>query len=144
MIYNVREQVIMVEKLTDISFEGAKTPEEIEKVVQDNLGISFAECGQVLSQSLLERAEELVGELLNIAPYGDYAKVTEDPEQILSFLKEEAVKPENWKISWIDIKGELMELMFDNQAVDDGDILKGFVFIGLSGKIRHAFAQVHA
>jgi hypothetical protein len=143
MIYNVGEQVIMVEKLTDISFEGAKTPEEIEKVVQDNLGISFAECGQVLSQSLLERAEELVGEL-NIAPYGDYAKVTEDPEQILSFLKEEAVKPENWKISWIDIKGELMELMFDNQAVDDGDILKGFVFIGLSGKIRHAFAQVHA
>jgi hypothetical protein len=134
----------MVEKLTDISFEGAKTPEEIEKVVQDNLGISFAECGQALSQSLLERAEELVGELLNVAPYGDYAKVTEDPEQILSFLQEEAVKPENWKISWIDIKGELMELMFDNQAVDDGDILKGFVFVGLSGKIRHAFAQVHA
>ncbi len=137
----------MVESFKDLLPEEAKTPEEIDKVLQEKLGIGLSEMSKALSDSVLERAEEFAEELMNIAPYGDYSKLTEDPEVIIKFLKEEASKPENWKIQFIEAKKEkdqLIEFVFFNKAVDDGDILKGFVFVGLSGKIRHAFAQVNS
>jgi hypothetical protein len=136
----------MVESFKEISFAECKKPEDFEKVLQDKLGIGFAECTQALSTSLQERAEEVAQDLPSMAPHGDYDKLTEDQAEIAKFLKEEASKPEHWEIDFIEVRSEkdqLMELIFINKAVDDGDILKGFVFIGLSGKIRHAFAQVH-
>jgi len=102
---------------------------------------------RALSDSLLERIEELAEELMNIAPYGDYSKLMEEKDGITKFLQDEASKPENWKIQFIEAKKEkdqLIEFVFFNKSVDDGDILKGFVFVGLSGKIRHAFAQVNS
>jgi hypothetical protein len=137
----------MVESFKDLLPEEAKSPEEIDKVLQEKLGIGLAEMSQALSDSVLERADEFAEELMNIAPYGDYSKLTEDSEVIVKFLKEEATKLENWKIQFIEAKKEkdqLIEFVFFNKSVDDGDILKGFVFVGLSGKIRHAFAQVNS
>lgn len=137
----------MVEKMSEVPLKETKTPEEMDKVLREHLGIGFAECAQALSASLAERAEELMEDIINLAPYGDYDKITEDPEVILKFLKEEAVKPENWEIQFVEVKKEsdqLMEMVFFNKSVDDGDILKGFVFVGISGKIRHAFTQVHS
>lgn len=134
----------MVDKLADIPLKDCKTIEEMDETLRKHLGIGFAECAQVLSDAVAERAEELVEDMLNMAPYGDYDKITEDKAVMLAFLKEEATKPENWEIQFMDAKkdSQLMELVFFNKSVDDGDILKGFVFIGLSGKIRHAFPQV--
>lgn len=137
----------MVESFKDLLPEDAKTPEEIDKVLQEKLGISLAEMSKALSDSVSERAEELAEDTMNIAPYGDYSKLIEEKEDILKFLQEEAIKFENWKIQFIEAKKEkdqLIEFVFFNKAVDDGDILKGFVFVGLSGKIRHAFAQVNS
>jgi len=121
--------------------------EAVDKLLQEHLHISLAECTQALSNSLAERAEELLPDLFNLAPYGDYEKFTEDEVIILQFLKEEAVKPENWELQFMEVKkkdDQLLEMIFFNKAVDDGDILKGFVFLGLSGVIRHAFTQVHS
>lgn len=137
----------MVESFKDLLPEEAKTPEEIDKVLQEKLGIGLSEMAKALSDSLLERTEELAEELMNIAPYGDYSKLMEETDSITKFLQDEASKPENWKIQFIEAKKEkdqLIEFVFFNKAVDDGDILKGFVFVGLSGKIRHAFAQVNS
>ena len=117
----------------------------MDKLIREHLGIGFSECAQALSDSLTERAEELAEETINLAPYGDYDKITEDKEVIAKFFKEEAVKVENWEIQFVEIRkatDQLMEMVFFNKAVDDGDILKGFVFVGISGKIRHAFVQV--
>ncbi len=136
----------MVEDFKEISFDNLKELEEIDGVLRDKLGIGFAECTQALCDSLLERAEEVVEDLPSMAPHGDYSKLMEDPESITKFLREEAAKPENWKFEMLEVrkaKDQLMELIFVNKTVDDGDILKGFVFVGLSGKIRHAFVQVH-
>jgi len=135
----------MVDKLSDIPLKDTKTSEEMDKVLREHLGIGFSECAEALSASVAERAGELAEEMINLAPYGDYDKVMEDKGLILSFLREEATKVENWAIEFIEVRkatDQLMELVFFNKAVDDGDILKGFVFVGLSGKIRHAFAQV--
>jgi len=137
----------MVESFKDLLPEEVKTPEEIDKVLQEKLGIGLSEMARALSDSLLERTEELAEELMNIAPYGDYSKLMEEKDGITKFLQDEASKPENWKIQFIEAKKEkdqLIEFVFFNKSVDDGDILKGFVFVGLSGKIRHAFAQVNS
>lgn len=137
----------MIKNLTDIPLKDSKSPEEMDKMLREHLGIGFSECAQALSESLMSRADELMVDMINLAPYGDYDKMTEDPIVILNFLKEEAAKPENWEIQFVEIKktqDQLMELVFFNKAVDDGDLLKGFVFVGLSGKIRHAFAQIHS
>ena len=135
----------MVESFKEIPFAEAKGEEEIDKLLQEKLGISLAECATALCDSLRERAEEVAEEMTSLAPNGDYEKLMEEPEAIIKFLREEATKPECWALEFLETKKEksqLMELVFANKAVDDGDSLKGFVFIGLSGKIRHAFTQV--
>lgn len=127
--------------------DAAKKTEEIDDILRKHLTIGFSECAEALGQFLLERGEECLEDMINLAPYGDYSKLTEDKEVMLRFLKEEAVKPENWEIQLVEVKkkgDQLIEILFFNKAVDDGDILKGFVFVGASGKIRHAFVQAHS
>jgi hypothetical protein len=128
-------------------FRKTKEPEDLDRILKEKLGIGFAECQQALCDSLQERAEEMSQDMTTMAPHGDYGKLMEDAESIAKFLREEASKPEHWKIEFIELRKEsdqLMEMIFFNKAVDDGDLLKGFVFVGLSGKIRHAFAQVNS
>jgi hypothetical protein len=137
----------MPDSFKHIPFGDAKKTEEIDALLQEHLKISLNDCHEALSNSLQKRAEEMAAELTSLAPYGDYGKLTEDPEIITTFLREEATKLDNWKIEFLEVKSDkdqLMELVFHNKAVDDGDILKGFVFIGLSGKIRHAFPQINS
>lgn len=135
----------MVDSIKDISFDDAKKVEDIDKILQDNLHVSLAQCTEALANSLQERAEEFVEELVSVAPHGDYGKLLEGPDAILKFLKEEAYKPEHWSLEMLgarDEKDQIVELVFQNKAIDDGDMLKGYVFVGLSGTIRHAFPQV--
>lgn len=114
-------------------------------ILQEKLGITMEQCSQLLSEALLKKVDDLVEELPSMAPLGDYSKMTEDKEVMRQFLREEAFKPEHWKLEMLEVRkdSKLMELLFMNKAVDDGDIVKGFVFVGVSGKIRHAFVQVH-
>jgi len=135
-----------MESFKDLVGEDAKTPEDIDKKVQEKLGIGLREMAGALCDALQRRAEEVGTDCYSIAPYGDYGKLIEDPEQIVKFLREEAAKVENWKLDFLEVKkkdDKLIEFVFINSAVDDGDVLKGFVFVGFSGNIRHAFAQVH-
>ena len=135
----------MVESFKEIPFSDAKNYEELDVMIRKHLGIGFSECQQSLSESLMARAEELAEEIPSVAPYNNYDKFTEDKIVIANFLREEAHKPENWEIQFVESKkdSELIEFIFFNKAVDEGDILKGFVFVGLSGTIRHSFAQVN-
>ena len=133
----------MVDSFKDISFETAKTPEDLYAILTEKLGITMAQCQEALSKSLRERAGELVENIANVAPYNNYDKLLESPELIVAFLKDEATKPENWKIAYLDVeKDKLLKIVFENLAVDDGEILKGYTYINLNGKIQHAFTQV--
>ena len=134
----------MIESFKDLTFEGCKTEEDAAARLQEKLGLALQDCKEALSNSLLIRAEEVVTDLPSCAPYGDYAKLMEDPEVIQKFLEDEASKVENWEIVFFYARKEqdkVAEFVFYNKAVDDGDILKGYVYVGLSGKIRHAFCQ---
>ena len=74
---------------------------------------------------------------------GNYEKLIEDNEGMAEFLKTEGHKPEHWELHYISC-GEndaLIQFMFMNKAIDQGDTFKGLVYVSKSGKIRHAFAQ---
>lgn len=134
------------EKLAE-DLDAAKENSETDGILRKHLTIGFAECSEALAKFILERGEECLEDMINLAPYGDYNALTEDKEVMLKFLQEEAIKPENWVIQMVEVKkkgDQLIELLFFNKSVDDGDILKGFVFVGASGKIRHAFVQAHS
>lgn len=135
----------MADKFKDIPFDDAKKPEDVDKLLQEHLGISVQQCTEALATSLQERGDEYVEELISVAPHGNYEKLIEDPAAIAKFLKEEAYKSEHWKLELLGVRSEkdqLVELIFLNTAIDDGDTLKGYVFVGLSGNIRHVFPQV--
>ena len=130
-------------------FELLKDSEELEKdlenILKTQLNLTLDSCYECLSKDLQQSAPEVAKELFTVAPNGDYSKLMEDAEIIEKFLKEDAHKAENWKLSRAEVRKEndqLMSIVFKNTAIDDGDILKGFVFVGLSGVIRHSFVQV--
>ncbi len=137
----------MIETFKDLVGDEAKTPEDIDAKIKEKLGIGLAEMAGALCDSLKARAEDVAEDCYSIAPYGDYSKMIEEKEGVTKFLREEASKPEHWKLEFLEVKSKedkLIEFVFVNSSVDDGDILKGFVFVGFSGLIRHAFCQVHA
>lgn len=135
----------MIEKYSDLELAPAATLEEVEAIIKDKLGLSFSTMRSLLSSSLLESVDTIVSEMVNIVPFGDYSVLLEEPEDMAKFLKEEATKEEHWKIESIGPnevdKKTLISFIFYNAAVDDGDIIKGFVYTDLAGNIKHAFVQ---
>jgi hypothetical protein len=124
----------------DLGLEEKDKEEQIDEKVREKLGIGLSEMRQALSESVQERAREIVEDMLNIAPMGDYEKLTEDKDEMATFLHDEAHKPEHWALSFLEVSGENLHFSFFNKAVDEGDNFIGSVFVGKSGKIRHAFA----
>jgi len=121
------------------------TAETVGIKVQEKLGLTMETIKEALSKATIERAEEFTLEFPNIAPMGDYEKLIEDNDGMAEFLKNEAHKPEHWKLVGLkisDVKKDLISFIFANMAVDDGTTFKGFVFVSTTGKIKHAFAQV--
>lgn len=125
--------------------EANEIEEKISAALQEKMNLSLGILRDSLSESVKNRAEELALDLPNIAPYNDYGKLLEDNDSMATFLKDEAAKPENWLLTFLqeDHKNKtLIKFVFVNKAVDDGHVLEGLVFVNKSGVIRHAFAQV--
>lgn len=134
----------MIEKFEELDFKDVDTVELVDQKIQEKLGVSILQMQQALSAHVLEKAEELTHEFVNIAPLGDYGKLLEDNDSMASFLKTEGHKPEHWQLyeaSPSDVNPNLLSFHFHNDSVDDGDIFQGFVYVSLQGQIKHAFAQ---
>lgn len=134
----------MIEKFEDLGLEPHNLLEEVEPKIQEKLGLTIQEMKEAISASVIENADELATEFVNIAPLGDYSKLLEDNEEMAEFLKTEAHKAEHWHLSGIrvlDEKKKILTFYFDNDSVDDGDLFKGFAYVSFEGKIKHAFAQ---
>lgn len=142
----------MIEKIADLNLPepDADIPEEefwqqVDAALQEKMGLSIASLTEQVCNSIKIRAEEVALDLPNIAPYGDYGAMLEDNDSMSEFLKTEASKPENWKLTKIhvDHKNEnLIKFLLMCKAVDDGDVLQGLVFTNKSGEVRHSFCQV--
>lgn len=134
----------MIEKFEDLGLEPHNILEEVEPKIQDKLGITIQEMKAAIGVSVIENADELATEFVNIAPLGDYSKLLEDNESMAEFLKTEAYKEEHWHLTGIrilDEKKKLLTFYFSNDSVDDGELFQGFAYVSFEGKIKHAFAQ---
>ncbi len=132
----------MIEKFEDLELDAIETSDQIEKLIQDKLGVSIDTLKKSIEGYVIENSESLSEEFVTIAPMGDYGKLIENKSDISEFFKTEASKIENWILQSINSAAHnLIQFNFINKAVDDCDTLKGSVFVSLQGKIRHAFAQ---
>jgi hypothetical protein len=134
----------MIEKIEDLGFNDQQTPEEIAAIVKEKLGIGFPEMAELLSIYLDEKADEIAKNYVTVIPYGDYGKLLEGDAKIAHFFRTEAAKLESWVpfklyVSKDPKQPEMIEVAFDNVAVDEGDSMKGYVFISFAGIVRHTF-----
>lgn len=134
----------MIENFSDLGLLPTDEEEEdIDKKVQEKLGVSLLVMKENLAKylSLDDHVDEIVGNLINIAPYGDYSELMEDILPMSLFIKSDVAKVENWKLEGIHVIHQSLQFVFVSTAVDDGDSFKGFVLVSFSGKIQHAFCQ---
>jgi hypothetical protein len=135
----------MFENFKDLNISSDDSINEVEGKIKEKLGIDFSTMKEALSSFVKEKAEELSLEFNNIAPYGDYGELLEDNEKMANFLKQEASLMKNWEISYFmqsDVNPSLLQFIFNNCSVDEGNSFQGHVFVSKSGKIRHAFAKL--
>lgn len=134
----------MIEKFEDLGLDPQDKIEKIDEKIKDKLGLSLFDLKSKICESLLKKVEKISSEFTTIAPHGDYGKMLEGQEYIAEFLKSEASKPEFWALEYImlsDVYANIIEFVFDCSAIDDGDALKGYIYVTFSGKIKHAFAS---
>lgn len=134
--------------IQDMGISGKETPEEIEAKIEEKLGLKMDDLRQALEACTKEHVEELGKDFITLAPYGDYGKLLEDENQIAAFLKEEASLAKNWTLSYLEqtdtrlVSELLLEFVFDNSAMDPDEALRGLVYVGAGGKIKHVFVRI--
>ena len=134
----------MINSLSDLELTPQDDLDTIESKIKEKLGINFSFLKESLSTFVKDNAPSLAKDTLNIIPYGDYGNLLENFEEISNFLQKEACKIDNWQISYItpsDLYPELIQFVFDNSSIDEGDNFQGYVFVSKQGKVKHVFAQ---
>jgi hypothetical protein len=132
----------MIKNLDYFDLKEGDDNETVIKKVTDKLGVSIDQMKEAISLAVQTKASDIALDIFNIAPFGDYSKLLEDSDSIVDFLKTEAYKPEHWELECFNLeKSNLIKFIFVCNAIDDGDLLEGFVFVNEAGKIKHAFAQ---
>lgn len=136
-----------MEDFKELDFLPEDTEETIEVKLKEKLGLSLLTLKETLTTFVVDKAEELTHQFVNIVPYGDYDKILENNDDMATFLKAEASKPENWKLQYIETTKSavpMLQFSFKNTSVDDGEGFVGNVYLGLNGKVKHVFAQGEA
>lgn len=138
----------MIKEFEELDLSPDAKTEDVVKLLEEKLQVSFAEITQRLSAYVVENADLISEDIVNIAPLGDYSKLIEERPQIVDFLKTEAHKEEHWALDSLATtetdEMKLIGLAFANKAVDEGEILAGVAYVTYDGKIKHVFAQAHS
>lgn len=134
----------MIEKYSDFGFTKEDSWEDLLSKIKEKLGISIDDMRNVISEYLKKNAETMAEGFRNIAPMGRYGDLIEDRNEMISFIRDEASKPEYWELRGCEPTHSnpiLIKFSLSCTAIDDGENCFGFVFSDFSGKIKHAFAQ---
>ena len=136
----------MINDISDLDLKEEDSIQVLEDKIKSKLGLSLPDMVSSLNKFIKDNLLEVCDDFVNIIPYGDYGNLIEDKESMAAFLVEEASKTDNWKLFYIvpsDSNPELIQFVFNNLSVDEGDVFQGHVFVSKSGKIRHSFTQVN-
>jgi hypothetical protein len=136
----------MIESFDDLEIPEDATYEDAKTILEDKLHIKFTDLIEQLNDSLKERAKDIAGNFLVLTPFGDWSKILEEQPKIVNFLKTKAALPENWHATYIGTSRDaklpnMVEILFQNDAVDEGDVLMGYVFLSYAGKVLHLFVR---
>jgi deoxyribodipyrimidine photolyase-like uncharacterized protein len=127
-----------------ISFSPDLTSEQVEAKIEEKWEVKFSALRETLEAYTKEHAQALAKQFITLAPYGKYEELLEDQEKIADFLSSEA--SQHWKLYSLEhtdtrlVSEPLMSLTFISEAVPDQE-LKGFIYLGMNGKIKHAFVR---
>jgi hypothetical protein len=146
----------MIEKFEDLDLQDVDTMEQVADKIREKLGVSIEEMQQALSSHVVEKAEALTHEFVNIAPLGDYSKLLEDNDSMAEFLKTEGHKPEHWVLYGVrqsDVNENLISFKFFNKidellriplifipVIAIMGLAPVFLAIGCTEEARHNFA----
>lgn len=136
----------MIESFESLGITGEEDVEQLDTIFQEKIGIGFMDMVALLNESLHDRAKEIAAQFLVMTPNGDYFNLLEDQPKIAEFLRGLASKGENWHPVYVGTSRDpklpnMIEVLFANKAVDDGDALMGYVFLNYAGKVLHVFVQ---
>lgn len=130
-----------------ITFTPEETTEQVEAKIEATWEIKFADLRKTLEACTVEVSAKLAEDMITVAPYQDYGKLLEEQEAIYTFLRDEGSLAKNWKLAMVEqtdtrlVAEPLLQLVFDNIAVDEPGTLKGFIYLSMSGKVKHAFVR---
>lgn len=136
--------------MTDIDtiiFSPGDTPEQVEAKIEETWEIKFADLRKTLETLTKEIAGKLAEGMITMAPFQDYANLLEEPEAITTFITNEGSLAKNWELGVVEetdtrlVAEPLLQLIFNNVAVDEPGTLKGFIYLSMSGKVKHAFVR---
>jgi len=134
-------------KLEDIWLELNLTDGVSEDVwdrqIQEKLYVSLDNMKNEIINWVRDNTMSLAEQFKYVVAFGDYDRFFDEKQLIQGFFAEEASKIENWIISGakLDLKLNLIKFAFSCKAIDEGDSLKGYVYVSENGKVKHAFAQ---
>lgn len=136
----------MIQSIEDLELTGEEDLEQVDALLQEKLHISFADMRTLLHESLHERASQVAADFLVMTPYNNYDKLLEEQSHIANFLRHEACKDDNWEPNYVGTSRDpkmpnMIEVLFNNKAVDDGDAVCGYIFLNYEGKVLHVFVQ---
>lgn len=132
--------VLDFNKLNELS-QSENLDELISDFLKESIGVRLSDLKDKLEISLKDNVAAIASEITTLAINGDYSLLLEDYNSIISFLSTEACKSENWQIAMISVHNtSLLKFLFTNKIVDDGNSIKGVVFVNKDGGIKHSFA----
>lgn len=130
-----------------IIFSPGDTPEQVEAKIEETWEIKFADLRKSLETITIETADKLAEGMITMAPYQDYSQLLEDPGAITTFIANEGSLAKNWELAMLEetdtrlVAEPLLQLVFDNIAIDEPGTLKGFIYLSMGGKVKHAFVR---
>ena len=133
--------------LKTITFSSEDTVEQVEAKIEEIWKVKFSDLRKTLEKCTKEIANKLAEDMITVAPYQDYGKLLEEPEAIAAFIRDEASVPKNWELSMVEetdtrlVAEPLLQLVFDNIALDELGTLRGFIYLSMNGKVKHAFVR---
>jgi hypothetical protein len=139
----------MIDKFEDLGLPEEATLEEVQAVIEEQLKVKFSDLKELLNTSLRDSAANIASNFMVITPFGDYSKLLEDQPAMTEFLRTKAAQTENWIPYYIGLSQDpklpnMLQMLFLNKAVDEGEEVVGYIFLNYEGKVLHAFVHGEA
>lgn len=136
----------MITSFEDLGLTGEEDATQVQAILEEGLEIKFEDILERLNSCLRERASEVAENFLVMVPFEDYDKLLEEQPQMVQFLREQAAQSKHWQPKYIGNSRDkklpnMVELLFNNTAVNDGEAVMGYVFLSFSGKVLHLFVR---